>query len=99
MTQWGAPVGTWNGDLCKDIGNNKWAFRGIPISARVYVIFADGAMGAYKGEIGAHQTGKIETKMRNREVEYKWREYETQIKPNNNNDELPKWIKPGAQIS
>ena len=43
--------GKHEGILGKEIENNKGVFRGSPISALLYIIFADGIMDEYKNEI------------------------------------------------
>ena len=50
--------GKHDGQLGREIHNNKGVFQGIPISALLYIIFADGAMGEYKKEIIPKNTGR-----------------------------------------
>ena len=52
--------GKHDGILGWEIHNNKGVFRGIPVSALLYIIFADGIMKEYKQELIAQKPEKIQ---------------------------------------
>ena len=72
--------GRHNGNIGKAVNNDKGVFQGSPISALLYIIFADGIMEEYKEELKNSNTDKIKIISKNLHAEYKWTEFLTKTK-------------------
>ena len=64
--------------LSKLIHNNVGVFQGSPISAQLFIIYADSVMNDYKKEINNKHNTENSINIRNIDVEYNWSKYKLQ---------------------
>ena len=64
--------GKHDGKLGRDTCNNKGVLHGIPISALLYIIFADGITKAYNQEITPQKTGQVNIESKNLNMAIVW---------------------------
>ena len=67
--------GKHNGISGERVGNNKGVLHGSPISALLYIIYADNLMGEYKEEIKNKFNSKYIYKIRHIDAENNWAAY------------------------
>ena len=64
------PQGKHLGEIGTEIGNNEGVFQGSPISAILYITFADGITGEYKNELHPHNAQKIKMVTHDLQVDF-----------------------------
>ena len=90
-------AGKLNGELSNEIENDKGVFQGSPISALLYIIFADGIMDEYKNELKQLKIPKIKILLKNLDIEYKWTEFLSKLKNREEAIEKVNWETPSAE--
>ena len=87
-------TGKLNGEFGDEVLNNQGVFQGSPISALLYIIFADGIMGEYKDLLNNIEHGKINLNVKNLDTEFSRSEHLMEIRSKDFINRCPKWEKP-----
>ena len=80
-----------NGKLGTPVNNNTGIFQGSPLSALLFIIYADYAMNIYTSDIINAGVSKTQNIIRDDKTEHSWTNYILKLKHKKSNDPIPEW--------